>query len=114
MTDLISTLADQILALIHSRLRSPTKAEIVDLLRKSQEDAHPVLLAAHPEDYLVSQAPKLVASSREKFEKLAANVFNAPFETAKASCSATTDGVHTWVYDITMDDYQCSCGARSA
>lgn len=43
MTDLVSSLADSILALINAKPRSPTKDEIVEVLSQHPNVFHPIL-----------------------------------------------------------------------
>lgn len=45
MTDLISKLADDLIALINASPRSPTKAEIKDVLRQHPNFTHPMMIA---------------------------------------------------------------------
>ncbi len=105
MTDLISSLADSILALINSKPQSPTKAEIEELLRKSREaDQPPMLLMSRQTVQLLENGelcPGAVHALKDG-EQLSdyqiiriggatkATALSAPFE----KCLSSPDGSH--------------------
>lgn len=92
MTDPISSLADQLLALINSSPRTPTKAEIERVLRTTvPEIMHPLILV-------------------QRMNAEAELCPPTPFNDCSVCCPCTIDGVHSWTTHDAKGNW-CPCGA---
>lgn len=134
MSDLISTLADQLLALINSKPQSPSKAEIEDLIRAPLTmlvDEHH--LRSHPLFFVGPDGPPLEVkwgnditcwSADETAARLSAERQWKQSTLAQGVCPLTTSGTHNWGALGTADSdvnvlhhsyrqpFGCACGAR--
>lgn len=133
MTDAISSIADQLLAMINSSPRTPTKAEIEGVLRALPEIMHPLLPIQHMNagaaayrklaaDY--ATALKQADASRESgLERRAVEIFN-DLPQGSVCCPCTIDGSHNWTTNDAKGlrcqegsewdkggPYWCPCGA---
>lgn len=119
MTDLLSSLADSIVALINAKPQSPTKAEVEEVLRGSLTPettaaAVPSKMAARwlQELELHNAYAAKDRDLREVHEKRMAAIFNEPFDNAiGGACPGSADGSHAWTYQILYDESRCPCGA---
>ena len=140
MTDLISRLADDILALINAQPRSPTKEELegvlrqnlhmpIDNLSRMLKDAealssYPIFIgldkASGPDrtvkavwDFAKNPVLLSVNDCQGELAITQEDLVKAADEVCAAEqrCSTHADGQHSWWYDALRNCQCCSCGA---
>lgn len=109
--DLISTLADSIIALINASPRSPRKDEIVALLRGPYEEATRTLADAQ----LLASYPMVSwswAASPTSWTPVTQEQLVAAADQICAAASSCNGADHVWVYNPSLMHCTCAgCGA---
>lgn len=129
MSDLISKLADDIIALINAKPRSPTRDEIVEVLTPILNPMHPPfsdalrtmidasLMASYP-GVLISKKTldacstyqPAIASTRWRYGKIDGRLVSLDEDAAKP-CPCTVDAQHKFDLVDGTRSAQCMCGA---